>query len=31
MTLHGDFDWLWVLHPVQTNAPQVLTISDGQK
>ncbi len=29
--LHGDFDWLWVLHPVHTDAPQELTINSGQK
>jgi len=28
--LHGDFDWLWVLHPVQTDAPQNLTINKAQ-
>src|SRR5262249_7112981 len=24
--LHGDFDWLWALHPVDGAAPQDLTI-----
>jgi len=27
--LHGDFDWLWALHPVDGVAPQALTIQDA--
>src|SRR5262249_6233385 len=27
--LHGEFDWLWALHPVDSAAPQDLTIQGG--
>src|SRR5262249_16940683 len=27
--LHGEYDWLWALHPVDGAAPQSLTIQAG--
>jgi hypothetical protein len=27
--LHGEFDWLWALHPVDSTAPQELTLVAG--